>query len=148
MPDLFISYSRKDMDFVRQLFDRLNARQREAWIDWRGIEYSTKWWEEICAGIEGADNFMLGISQNAIESVYCQREIDHARKFNKRVIPLLYSQIDEVQFGGTFYAAPGKRPYEQLARSNWEYIKSLQWIDYAQINDIDTSYRTLNRSSG
>lgn len=42
MPVLFISDSRKDIDFVRQLFDRFNARQREAWIDWRGIEYSTK----------------------------------------------------------------------------------------------------------
>ena len=53
MSDVFISYSRKDTEFIRQLFDALNARKREAWVDWRGIDYSTRWWEEICAGIEG-----------------------------------------------------------------------------------------------
>ena len=59
MTDVFISYSRKDADFVRQLFDTLNTYQRESWVDWRDIDYSTKWWEEICAGIEGADNFVI-----------------------------------------------------------------------------------------
>ena len=73
MSDLFISYSREDTDFVRQLFDRLNTLKREAWVDWQGIDYSTTWWEEICAGIEGADNFVLVISPDALMSVYCQR---------------------------------------------------------------------------
>ena len=62
MTDVFISYSRKDAEFVHQLFDRLDRQQRQAWVDWQGIEYSTKWWDEICTGIEGADNFVLIIS--------------------------------------------------------------------------------------
>ena len=106
MADLFISYSRKDTDFVRQLSDRLTARQREAWVDWRGIDYSTKWWEEICAGIEGADNFVFVISQDSLESAVCQREIEHARKFSKRIIPLLYHAIDEGAFVAAFYTDP------------------------------------------
>jgi hypothetical protein len=36
MTDVFISYSRKDTDFIRQLFDSLNRHKREAWVDWRG----------------------------------------------------------------------------------------------------------------
>ena len=34
MSDVFISYSRRDIDFVRDLFDQLTARDREAWADW------------------------------------------------------------------------------------------------------------------
>jgi len=33
MAQVFISYSRKDKDFVRKLGDALAAQQREAWVD-------------------------------------------------------------------------------------------------------------------
>ena len=35
MPDVFISYSRLDIDFVRHLFDQLTARDRQPWADWQ-----------------------------------------------------------------------------------------------------------------
>ena len=44
MSDVFISYSRRDIDFVRHLFDQL-ARDREARADWLA---------EIYGGIETA----------------------------------------------------------------------------------------------
>ncbi len=37
MSDVFISYSRPDIDFVRHLFDQLTAHDREAWADWQDI---------------------------------------------------------------------------------------------------------------
>ena len=37
MSDVFISYSRPDIDFVRHLFDQLIARDRDAWADWQDI---------------------------------------------------------------------------------------------------------------
>ncbi len=143
MADVFISYSRKDADFVRQIFDALNAQNRKAWVDWRGIDYSTKWWEEICGGIEEADNFVLIVSPDSLESIYCQREIEHARKNNKRIVPFLYQPVDEVQLIGEFYSDPVKQPYEQLARANWETIKSIQWIDYARQQDLTSAINTL-----
>ena len=51
MADLFISYSRKDGDFVRSLNDALAAVQREVWVDWEDIPASAEWLAEI----EGAD---------------------------------------------------------------------------------------------
>ena len=47
MSDVFISYSRRDIDSVRHLFDQLKARDREAWADWLA---------EIYGGIETADS--------------------------------------------------------------------------------------------
>src|SRR5512145_2353807 len=118
MTDVFISYSRHDTDFVRRLFDALRAEQREAWVDWRGIDYSTHWWEEICDGIEKADNFLLVISPDSLNSEYCQREIAYARQHQKRFIPVIYRDPDErLQIGGWY-----KKDWENLARDNWEYL--------------------------
>jgi hypothetical protein len=35
--DVFISYSRKDREFVKRLEAELQSRGREAWVDWEGI---------------------------------------------------------------------------------------------------------------
>jgi TIR domain-containing protein len=54
MTDIFISYSRKDSQFACQLFDAMEAAERESWIDWEGIPYSPDGWHEICAAIDSA----------------------------------------------------------------------------------------------
>ena len=43
MSDVFISYSRRDIDFVRHLFDQLTARDREPWADWQDIPPTADW---------------------------------------------------------------------------------------------------------
>ena len=42
MSDGFISYSRKDTEFVGEILELIEAHKREAWIDLTGIEYSVK----------------------------------------------------------------------------------------------------------
>ena len=84
MSDVFLSYSRVDTEFVQEIFELLSSRKREAWIDLHAIEYSSKWWDEICAGIDGADNFVLFISPNSLKSLYCHREIQYALKHPSR----------------------------------------------------------------
>ena len=39
MSGVFISYSRRDIDFVCHLFDQLTARDREPWADWSAEIY-------------------------------------------------------------------------------------------------------------
>ena len=43
MSDVFISYSRRDIGFVRHLFDQLTARDREAWANWQDIPPTADW---------------------------------------------------------------------------------------------------------
>jgi len=43
MSDVFISYSRKDVDFVRKLFERLEKSERESWIDWEDMPVTADW---------------------------------------------------------------------------------------------------------
>ena len=51
MSDVFISYSRKDSDFVRQLHNALAVLDRDVWVDWEDIPLTADWWREICTGI-------------------------------------------------------------------------------------------------
>ena len=38
---------------------------------------------------------------------------------------------------GGWYTNPEMRPFEQIARDNWESIKTIQWIEYSKLGDID-----------
>ncbi|NJL83632.1 MAG: toll/interleukin-1 receptor domain-containing protein [Chloroflexaceae bacterium] len=92
--DVFISYSRQDSDFVRKLNQALRQRDRDTWVDWQDIPLTTKWWQEIEAGIEAANTFVFVISPDSIKSEYCGKEVEHAVTFSKRLIPLVWRDVD------------------------------------------------------
>ena len=89
MPDIFISYSRHDKAFVKVLHDALVVSKYETWIDWQDIAPTTEWWKEIEVGIETAHTFIFVISKDSVASEYCHKEIDHAVKHGKRLVPIL-----------------------------------------------------------
>src|SRR6516225_9954540 len=90
MAQVFISYSRKDKDFVRKLGDALAEQKREAWVDWKDIPLTAEWQQEIFTNIEAAENFIFVISPESAASANCKREIDHALANNKRMVPIFY----------------------------------------------------------
>ena len=49
--EVFISYSRKDKEFVRRLDEELKRRDREAWVDWEGIPPGDTWEKTIYGAI-------------------------------------------------------------------------------------------------
>ena len=58
--EVFISYSRKDKDFVRRLDEELKRRDREAWVDWEGIPPGDTWEKTIYGGNPGYPSVRLG----------------------------------------------------------------------------------------
>ena len=66
MSDVFISYSRRDIDFVRHLFDQLTTRDREPWADWQDIPPTADWLAEIY--IEAANTFLFVTSPDSVAS--------------------------------------------------------------------------------
>ena len=86
MADIFISYSRKDKDFVRRLDEALKSRGREAWVDWEDIRPTEEWMQAIYAAIEGADTFMPANFLDGFE-MYELRQLDERLrvKFYERV---------------------------------------------------------------
>ncbi len=121
MNDLFISYSRKNIPFVKKLHESLVARDKTAWVDWEGIPLSADWWAEIEQGIEGADTFVFIISPDSVASEVCGRELDHAHELNKRIIPIVYKDAPN---------APHPLPH-------------LNWIFFREDDDYDAAFQGL-----
>lgn len=109
MSDVFISYSRRDIDFVRHLFDQLKARDSEPWADWQDIPPTADWLAEIYSGIEAANSFLFVISPDSVASEICTLEIEHAVKHNKRLVPVVWKDADDV--------------HQSMSAHNWVFLR-------------------------
>ena len=92
--DIFISYSRKDKEFVQRLDEELKARGREAWVDWEGIRPTEEFMAAIFGAIESADTFVFVLTPDSIASKICALEIGHAAQHNKRIVPIVAREVD------------------------------------------------------
>lgn len=127
MPDVFISYSRRDKPFVQRLHQSLLDSQRDAWVDWEDIPATADWWQEIEEGIEKADTFIFIISPDSVRSDICRKELQHALDLNKRFIPLLYREIVEEDDKKHMHTA----------------ISSHNWLLFQDTNAYDTAFSGL-----
>ena len=109
---VFISYSRKDKDFVRKLNDSLDSSEIEAWVDWEGIPPSSDWMDEISRAIEGADAFLFVISPDSLASKVCGDELALGIKYNKKLIPILHRDPSK-----------GTVMHDKLSSHNWVYMR-------------------------
>src|SRR5262249_44651564 len=92
--EVFISYSRKDKEFVRRLDEALKSRGREAWVDWEDIRPTEEFMQAIYAAIEGVDTFVFVLTPDSVASVVCGREITHAVANNKRMVPIVARDVN------------------------------------------------------
>ena len=89
MSHIFISYSRKDIDFAGKIVQALAEENLDTWIDWKSIPKGEEWEQEIYDGIEAADAFLFLISPDSVRSEMCNKEIAHAVNNGKRILPIL-----------------------------------------------------------
>ena len=91
--EVFISYSRKDKEFVRRLDEELKRRDREAWVDWEGIPPGDTWEKTIYGAIEATHTFIFVLTPDSIASEVCGKEIAHAAANNKRLVPIVHRDV-------------------------------------------------------
>lgn len=127
LSDVFISYSRKDTEFVKQLDQAFKAQDMEVWVDYEDIAPSIDWWEEIQAGIEAANIFVFVITPDSVTSEICREEISHALEHGKRFLPILHRDIVISDYGDAIHPA----------------ISSHNWIYFRDEDDFDTAFDNL-----
>ncbi|HVF24269.1 MAG TPA: TIR domain-containing protein [Anaerolineales bacterium] len=145
---VMISYSRKDVVFVRQLFEGLLAQgfvKEDIWVDWEGIPLTADWMAEITKGIQSTNAFVFVISPDSLASEVCAKEIAIAVESNKRFIPILYRE-----------PAKGTTLHAKISSHNWVYMrdepeqeKNLPLLVKALNTDLDwlaQHTRLLNRA--
>lgn len=100
---VFLSYSRKDLDFARRLAGALEARgyvavfdQSERPLDDPDLHLSAQdeWWQSLRRMIASSDEMVFIVTPDSASSPICEDEIAHAKALGKRVIPVLRRQID------------------------------------------------------
>lgn len=143
MSDVFISYSRKDKDFISRLYAALLEEGREVWVDWEDIPRGVNFLSEIYTGIDEADTFIIVVSRQSLTSEICNYEIRHAINNNKRIIPLIRQRVEgdtELLVAGTWFL---NKQWGEQGGKNWEHLKSLNWLFFDDDENFDSEFTIL-----
>ena len=79
MADVFISYSRKDIEFAQRLNHELECKGR-AWAlgELTGYSFHSRMAGEVYAGIQPTDTFLFLIDSDSAILEICTLETEHA----------------------------------------------------------------------
>lgn len=117
MEHIFICYSRKDQKLALQVKEILKKAGKAVWIDLEDLPASSIWRTEIQNAITESIAFIYLVSNNSLESEYCQKEFKFAGELNKRIFPILLPGI-------TNKDVP-------------EIVSSRQWLTWDESNQLD-----------
>jgi WD40 repeat protein len=123
MAKVFVSYSRKDIEFAKRLTEELKKNNMEFWVDWDGIPPTVDFMKKIEKGIEESDAFLFLISPDSVKSKVCGEELAHAVKNGKRLIPLIVRDVKS----------------ENLP----EALSHINWISFREQDNFDESFQKL-----
>ncbi len=119
MAHIFVSYSRRDIDFAGKIVQALAEKDLDTWIDWKSIPKGEYWEQEIYRGIEEADAFLFLLSPDSVRSEMCNKEIAHAVENNKRILPIVIRDADKANF-------PNETSKKEISKRNWLFCRDGQ----------------------
>lgn len=92
--DAFISYGRRESQyFSNSLGNRLSEKGLSVFRDLNEIPLIIESEEYIMKNILNSDNFIYIVSPNTVRSEYCNKELEFAIKYNKRIIPVIHREL-------------------------------------------------------
>jgi len=142
MSHIFISYSRRDVDFAQKIVDALAANNLDTWIDWKSIPKGEDWEQEIYRGIEEADAFLFLISPDSVASQMCNKEIAHAVKNGKRILPIFISNVDDKEVNGVTGKFLTYEAREEINRRNFIFCREARDDFNKAVTEIRTTIHT------
>jgi response regulator RpfG family c-di-GMP phosphodiesterase len=137
MSHIFISYSRRDLDFAQKIVDALATSNLDTWIDWKSIPKGEDWVQEIYRGIEEADAFLFLISPDSVGSEMCNKEIEDAVKNGKRILAIVLSDTDpnvihpEISKRNWIFCRDGRDDFKKAMEDALKTIHTdYEWLKY------------------
>jgi WD40 repeat protein len=91
---IFISYSRANSNFARDLYVKLRALGFSLWRDRTEMAGGENWWTQIQDAIRGSETMVLCMSHEALASPVVADEWRYARREGTRIIPVLAADVD------------------------------------------------------
>src|SRR5262249_23676082 len=111
-PKVFVSYSRRDLDFADQLVAVLEWQNFSVFIDRKGIHGAERWEERLGQLILESDVVVFLLSADSATSELCAWEVEEATRRRKRIVPALCRPLD------------GAQPPSRLRDLNYIYLYS------------------------
>jgi hypothetical protein len=94
MAQLFISYSRKDIGFVRKLAGDLEAAGYDVWWDVSDLRGGDDWLRVIPTAIKSSDVFLVVLSPHSAVSEWVEKEYAQALSLRRKIIPIMLERSD------------------------------------------------------
>ncbi len=91
---VFISYSRKDIEFARLLHDQLATANFQPMLDQTDIAPGEAWQDRLSKLILQSDAFVFCVSPNSAASKICHWEVDESQRLAKRLVPVVVDPVD------------------------------------------------------
>ncbi|NJN80752.1 MAG: toll/interleukin-1 receptor domain-containing protein [Anaerolineales bacterium] len=94
-PNIFISYSRREVGFVDELASYLEKEEYGVWLDYQSLVPGKPWEEQIYKGVVNSDVILLVVSKASITSRNVEMEWKRViEEKNKRVILVIFEAVD------------------------------------------------------
>ena len=93
--NVFISYSRDDLDFADQLAAALDLHNFEVVVDRHGISAGEDWQSRLGSLIRNADTIVFVLSPASARSDICLWEVKRAASHGKRIIPVPCRSLED-----------------------------------------------------
>ncbi|UGY19615.1 toll/interleukin-1 receptor domain-containing protein [Bradyrhizobium septentrionale] len=126
---VFISYSRKDVDFAQKIVAALEARGLTPRIDTRDLPKLEDWRRELLGFIREADAVVFIVSPNSILSPVCAWEVEQVAALNKRLAPIVLERVSD------------DRIPEAIARINYLFFDKADDFD-ARVDELAHALQT------
>ena len=94
---VFISYSRKDLDFADQLEEALQTCGFDTVVDRHDISGGEDWRARLGDLIRDADTVVFVLSPASAVSPVCDWEAEEAARLAKRILPVICSPLGDVK---------------------------------------------------
>ena len=90
MEKVFISYSRKDIDFARKLAGDLEKAGYDVWWDITDLRGGDDWVSTIPQAISSSRYVIVVLSPTSIESEWVRKEYTQALSLRRKIIPIMF----------------------------------------------------------
>lgn len=120
---IFISYCHKDKKFVFPIIERLAKDGYRVWYD-EGIDPGSEWPEIIASHLNNAAACIAFITDNALNSHNCRREINFALLKKKPFISVILEKV-KLSLGMEMQLSATQSIFKYTLQSNYEFFQKL-----------------------
>ena len=129
MGEIFISYSRRDSQFVDSLMRQIEQNDLDIWMDREDIRGGDSFRAAISQAIRNCPLLIVVLSPDSIASKYVTQEVTVADQNDKPIIPVLYRQCQippemELQLAGIHLVDFSIQPFNTALNQLLQALRS------------------------